>query len=134
MHVFLFFFFLMIRRPPRSTLFPYTTLFRSLKADAPYFEAAFHARFARQLAEMGYRIERTVKGWELAGVPQRVLDEFSRRTGEIEQKAKEVGITSARGEDGLAGPTRGRRQKNLTQAGFGAVWGKKDFADERGAL
>src|SRR5438132_9796912 len=26
---FLFFFFLMIRRPPRSTLFPYTTLFRS---------------------------------------------------------------------------------------------------------
>src|SRR2546425_6413272 len=27
---FVFFFFLMIRRPPRSTLFPYTTLFRSL--------------------------------------------------------------------------------------------------------
>src|SRR2546430_2976664 len=27
-----FFFFLMIRRPPRSTLFPYTTLFRSLFA------------------------------------------------------------------------------------------------------
>src|SRR5256885_9893160 len=26
---FMFFFFLMIRRPPRSTLFPYTTLFRS---------------------------------------------------------------------------------------------------------
>src|SRR3712207_7107213 len=34
-----FFFFLMIRRPPRSTLFPYTTLFRSLAgavvADQP---------------------------------------------------------------------------------------------------
>src|SRR5258706_3206610 len=28
-NIFLFFFFLMIRRPPRSTLFPYTTLFRS---------------------------------------------------------------------------------------------------------
>src|SRR2546421_11530929 len=28
-HWCLFFFFLMIRRPPRSTLFPYTTLFRS---------------------------------------------------------------------------------------------------------
>src|SRR2546430_6254676 len=26
----MYFFFLMIRRPPRSTLFPYTTLFRSL--------------------------------------------------------------------------------------------------------
>src|SRR2546430_9000549 len=28
----MFFFFLMIRRPPRSTLFPYTTLFRSTQA------------------------------------------------------------------------------------------------------
>src|SRR3712207_7269602 len=28
-YIMLFFFFLMIRRPPRSTLFPYTTLFRS---------------------------------------------------------------------------------------------------------
>src|SRR5256885_11741259 len=27
------FFFLMIRRPPRSTLFPYTTLFRSVKRN-----------------------------------------------------------------------------------------------------
>src|SRR2546425_1950412 len=27
------FFFLMIRRPPRSTLFPYTTLFRSARAS-----------------------------------------------------------------------------------------------------
>src|SRR3712207_9537908 len=31
----MFFFFLMIRRPPRSTLFPYTTLFRSSLAAAP---------------------------------------------------------------------------------------------------
>src|SRR5579862_10018532 len=29
-----FFFFLMIRRPPRSTLFPYTTLFRSRSSSA----------------------------------------------------------------------------------------------------
>src|SRR3712207_8978778 len=30
-----FFFFLMIRRPPRSTLFPYTTLFRSMETAVP---------------------------------------------------------------------------------------------------
>src|SRR3989449_11566000 len=29
------FFFLMIRRPPRSTLFPYTTLFRSVEIERP---------------------------------------------------------------------------------------------------
>src|SRR2546426_1176477 len=31
-----FFFFLMIRRPPRSTLFPYTTLFRSRPFSQPF--------------------------------------------------------------------------------------------------
>ena len=37
--LFCFVFFLMIRRPPRSTLFPYTTLFRSMRNDTP--EAPF---------------------------------------------------------------------------------------------
>src|SRR3712207_9569304 len=32
------FFFLMIRRPPRSTLFPYTTLFRSAPVRGPGIE------------------------------------------------------------------------------------------------
>src|SRR2546421_11644679 len=36
---FLFFFFLMIRRPPRSTLFPYTTLFRSKDPASRYSNA-----------------------------------------------------------------------------------------------
>src|SRR2546430_9274661 len=39
----LFFFFLMIRRPPRSTLFPYTTLFRSQsRPPLPGAEASVH--------------------------------------------------------------------------------------------
>src|SRR5260370_3337823 len=39
------FFFLMIRRPPRSTLFPYTTLFRS-NIDATLAQAAAHGGIA----------------------------------------------------------------------------------------
>src|SRR6266436_7544387 len=40
---FFVFFFLMIRRPPRSTLFPYTTLFRS-RAAAPARRASRNCR------------------------------------------------------------------------------------------
>src|SRR2546422_2157466 len=39
MRFFLLFFFLMIRRPPRSTLFPYTTLFRSLGTTTAKMDA-----------------------------------------------------------------------------------------------
>src|SRR5438105_13944180 len=42
--LFFCFFFLMIRRPPRSTLFPYTTLFRS------FVERASDAEFPRSLS------------------------------------------------------------------------------------
>src|SRR2546427_8016449 len=46
-----FFFFLMIRRPPRSTLFPYTTLFRSEAA------LAFLKRAKRAVADAGYEVQ-----------------------------------------------------------------------------
>jgi len=108
--------------------------FRDLKADAPYFEAAFHARFSRQLAEMGYRIERTAKGWELAVVPQRVLDEFSKRTEQVEQKAKELGITTAKGKDGLAALTRERKQKQFTKSELRERWNERVSAEERASI
>src|SRR5258708_20294026 len=41
----------MIRRPPRSTLFPYTTLFRSQQAVARLAALAALAEFARQRAQ-----------------------------------------------------------------------------------
>src|SRR5438876_12275926 len=37
--IFFLFFFLMIRRPPRSTLFPYTTLFRSCSSSSKQVSA-----------------------------------------------------------------------------------------------
>src|SRR2546422_8456505 len=40
----------MIRRPPRSTLFPYTTLFRSRPRPLPGFRRARRAGFTRHLS------------------------------------------------------------------------------------
>src|SRR2546422_5750351 len=51
--MFLFFFFLMIRRPPRSTLFPYTTLFRS---------TSFALRLERCFGQVGVGISAALAG------------------------------------------------------------------------
>src|SRR3712207_7624930 len=49
------FFFLMIRRPPRSTLFPYTTLFRSVAVRAPVHPQLDRRRAARVAHRGGRR-------------------------------------------------------------------------------
>src|SRR6266849_9511787 len=46
------FFFLMIRRPPRSTLFPYTTLFRSDVAERRLLATAFGDRPSKLTREV----------------------------------------------------------------------------------
>src|SRR3712207_7144439 len=38
----------MIRRPPRSTLFPYTTLFRSLRCERKQMRRQVHPRCSRE--------------------------------------------------------------------------------------
>src|SRR2546429_9405184 len=58
------FFFLMIRRPPRSTLFPYTTLFRSRSAlpEGPV-KHDFHAASDGQLGG----IMKVFRDWQISG-------------------------------------------------------------------
>src|SRR6266704_4812899 len=70
--VFLFF-FLMIRRPPRSTLFPYTTLFRSRGAHALPARPLAHPRKA---PDRRGQEDRPVRGPDRGGLPpaRRLLD------------------------------------------------------------
>src|SRR2546429_4499872 len=54
-----FFFFLMIRRPPRSTLFPYTTLFRSRSAVPAPAQTAAQSSIPTKLPRPPLQIQQT---------------------------------------------------------------------------
>src|SRR2546430_17240350 len=61
-----FFFFLMIRRPPRSTPFPYTTLFRSVRIgtvadDVPQNQHPVVAERLRPVERRAHRLEVAVE-------------------------------------------------------------------------
>src|SRR2546427_8349109 len=66
------FFFLMIRRPPRSTLFPYTTLFRSIRDERG--EVTGILERARQLNSCGADLS--------AEAPLRPTDRLHKRSEE----------------------------------------------------
>src|SRR2546426_5810424 len=65
------FFFLMIRRPPRSTLFPYTTLFRSLAGAL----APNAARAALELAMLDCALRRVGRPMASVLPPRRTRSE-----------------------------------------------------------
>src|SRR5258708_39929180 len=86
-HIFLFF-FLMIRRPPRSTLFPYTTLFRSLRNNVERLmilaggdaEAVISASMLPQdVGAMGPNLPNGNGGEHLMGLPLRDAREMFQR-------------------------------------------------------
>src|SRR5207248_8983485 len=62
----LLFFFLMLRRPPRSTLFPYTTLFRSGQGRS---RARFGVANRRRCVDNGSRLRRHRRGHLVDGEP-----------------------------------------------------------------
>src|SRR5687768_4283234 len=92
------FFFLMIRRPPRSTLFPYTTLFRSEMSGRPVLDEAIAG--SGRLGELHHELielERAMSDPatdDLDAILERfghVQEEYQHQGGyELEARAREV--------------------------------------------
>jgi conjugative relaxase-like TrwC/TraI family protein len=102
--------------------------FRSIKQDMPYYQARFHKILSDKLIGLGYRIRRTDTAFEIAGVPEYVINLFSKRTNEIGQIAKELGISDPSELDQLGARTRAKKQKGLTMTQLKAEWRKQIFA------
>jgi conjugative relaxase-like TrwC/TraI family protein len=109
-------------------------VFRDIKSDAPYFQAAFRVRLANKLQDLGFEIERPRDDFEVLGIPSRALKRFSRRTELIERLARERGITNPRWKAELGPKTRERKAE---QCGLGALrkeWKARLTREERQQL
>jgi len=105
--------------------------FRDIVRDAPYFEAAFHARFAHSLSDLGYGVTRTDQGWELTGIPSSVIDKYSSRTKVIEQEAARRGLESDQDKDGLGALTREAKSTELSRTQLRQLWISRLTAEEK---
>ena len=89
--------------------------FFQIKRDAPYFEAVFHCRLAREMQALGYQIENRPFSFEVRGIGQENIDRFSRRAKEIDALAAELGIIdNAKAKDGLAARSRRKKHANFS--------------------
>lgn len=96
--------------------------FRDIKSFMPYYEARFHKRLSDKLLDAGYAVRRNRRSFEIEGIPQRVLDHFSKRANEIGRIAKEKGISDAKALDALGARTRAAKQKGLSMPELKNRW------------
>lgn len=108
--------------------------FGDLKRDASYFEAAFDARLAHELKQLGYATRKDSYSFEIAGVPETLIDKFSRRRNEIEREAAAKGITDADGKHAIGYYGREHKNKDLGLAELRQQWNAKLDDAERSAL
>lgn len=94
---------------------------KDLKRDAPYWQARFHSRLASNLQGLGYGIQHTQKGFDLAGITPDLSKKFSLRTQQIERLAHELGI---RDPDRKAELGRESRRVKSKSMGLGELRGK----------
>src|SRR2546429_8625870 len=95
--MFFLFFFLMIRRPPRSTLFPYTTLFPRVHAD----EDMRRAVFALQIMAKG-----TPRRGKRRGIKRRSAGDTANAIGSEKLFGHGRGTVSSRAACGSKGSRR----------------------------
>lgn len=79
--------------------------------DKGYYQAAFHARLAANLKDLGYGIERDGKSFTIAGINRSTIEKFSRRTALIESEAERLGIDEAKAKGNLGRRTREKKSK-----------------------
>lgn len=96
--------------------------FKKIKRDMPYYQALFHKRLSDNLQLAGYAIRHTKTSFEIATIPDSVIQLFSKRTETIERTAKEQGITDAKDLDALGAKTRSRKNTNLTIEDLQTIW------------
>jgi conjugative relaxase-like TrwC/TraI family protein len=105
--------------------------FAAIKANGPYFQAAFRARLAERVQNLGYDIRRTKDDFELVGVPERTLKEFSRRTTQIDKLAERLGVTRPETKAKLGATSRENKREDQTWPMLMRSWEKRLQPGER---
>ena len=108
--------------------------FGDLKRDGSYWEAAFDARMAHRLNALGIATEKRGYSYEIARVPDSVVDKFSERRNEIERQADEQGITTAEGKHAIGYYGREHKNNDMGRAELRNEWNARLSNEERAAL
>lgn len=113
--------------------------FRALEGSvvhnvAGYYEAIYHSHLSKSLQDMGYEIERTKDRYEIKAVSRAVVQRFSKRTIEIDQLSRKLGVTDAKKKGELGAKSRLNKSKVKEGVDLKQIWLARLTLRERSAI
>src|SRR3712207_9480495 len=92
----------MIRRPPRSTLFPYTTLFRSLSHLAANYQTAHDVKFYADKLCITSRYLSLITDKVVSKSPKQVIDDYVMNQAKVLLESSRMTIQEVAGKLGFS--------------------------------
>jgi conjugative relaxase-like TrwC/TraI family protein len=103
--------------------------------DKGYYQAAFHARLAGKIKDLGHGIEKDGNSFRLAGISREAADKFSRRSSVIDAEAERLRITDAASKAKLGRKTREKKNKEPeSMTDLRKQWDARLTSEERFAI
>jgi conjugative relaxase-like TrwC/TraI family protein len=93
-----------------------------IKRQASYYEAAFHARLAASMRDLGFEIRQNGKFWDLAALSPETVNLYSRRTRQVEREAARRNIIDPWAKAQIGKMTREGKAGDLTGEANRAEW------------
>lgn len=114
--------------------------FRPIMDMRKFFDRRFDMRLASKLTDLGYEIETKYRpdprggkryySWDIKGMPPSVVQKFSRRTGEVEKLAADLGIENPVSKDKLGATSRSRKLVGMTFEDYRKYWNSRITGEE----
>ena len=120
----------------------YAAEMEEIVRSRPYLQAAFEARLAGKLNQLGYAVEATEytqggkrkRGWEIAGINRSTIEKFSNRTKQVEAYALEHGVTDEAAKAKLGVRTREKKDEGASIDQLRQQWQERLTPEERDTL
>ncbi len=106
----------------------------TVKKEAPYYEALYHAAFVKNLKKAGYQIERTNNRWEIKGINREMINKFSNRSIEINKTIKEKRLTWEADKSKVGAKTRLKKNNTISQKDLDQQWRERLTKQELSAI
>jgi len=96
--------------------------FAAVKQDACYYQSIFNSKLAAKIQALGYGIHRDGARWDIDGIDETIIREFSRRTKVVEDFADAHDIHDPRRKAELGAKTRERKGEPKSAEELRQIW------------